>query len=79
VQIKLFSVISGDIAGTYTLDFEGDVSLNNIADIIQKAKRKYTLPGKQFTVLVGGQVFHVFKTEKAWKAYQLEENEHEQH
>ena len=78
MNIKVYYILHHDIFGSCTLTFEGDsVTLENVADILNKAKTKFDLPGKLYTVLADGKVFHVGKVGKIWKAYELKESNYE--
>lgn len=75
MKLKLYYILSNDVFKIFTLTYEGDsVTIDTIGDIIQKAKRKFNLPGKMYTVLAGGKVFHVGKVKNVWKAYELLED-----
>jgi hypothetical protein len=80
MKAKLYYILSGDIHGIHTVDTSLDnITIDNIGDVVKKSKRKFKFPGKQFTVLADGKVFHVYKQRTGqWKAYQLvEAEEHE--
>jgi len=79
MRIKVYYLLSGDIAGIYVLDFEGEINLDNIESAVRSAKRRFDMPGKLFTVLADRKVFHVAKVGKIWKTYELKEAENNEH
>lgn len=73
MDIKLYSLLHGDLSGNYTLTYSGKhVTIDNVVSLVQQAKRKYNIRGKYFIVVTPQQLFYVTKLKNnKWKGYQL--------
>lgn len=72
MKARAFSIIGGNIAGIYDVEYSTDITPTNIRDVMTQAKRHHSIPGKVFTVVTEDKrVFHTFKHGKEWTAYEL--------